>query len=125
MVYEIHSLNRRFSSLLSDAALDRERQKAGCFISIPQTVIESEIHSMVSRFKNVEQMMGTLRTGPTKGQRQVAAMGQVPSKHWGQLGPQLGMQRAASCPAARSTRAQTRHVVLLRGFWRHQCAMHG
>ncbi len=65
MVYEIHSLNRRFSSLLSDAALDRERQKAGCFISIPQTVIESEIHSMVSRFKNVEQMMETLIKGPT------------------------------------------------------------
>jgi hypothetical protein len=65
LVYEIHSLNRRFSSLLSDAAFDRERQKAGCFISIPQTVMESEIHSMVSKIKNVEQMMGTLIKGPT------------------------------------------------------------
>jgi hypothetical protein len=50
---------------LSDAAFDRERQKAGCFISIPQTVMESEIHSMVSKIKNVEQMMGTLIKGPT------------------------------------------------------------
>ncbi|XP_046459703.1 protein SERAC1-like [Daphnia pulex] len=65
LAYQIHSLNRRFSSLLSDAAVERERQKAGCYIAIPQTVIETEIHAMTSKLKNVEQMVETLMKGPT------------------------------------------------------------
>jgi hypothetical protein len=50
---------------LSDAAVERERQKAGCYIAVPQTVIETEIHSMTSKLKNVEQMVETFIKGPT------------------------------------------------------------
>ncbi|XP_057380018.1 protein SERAC1-like [Daphnia carinata] len=64
LAYEIHCLNRRFSSLLSDSALEKERQKGDCYITISQPSAEAEINGVISKFIGVEKLMETLMKGP-------------------------------------------------------------
>ncbi|XP_032784343.2 protein SERAC1 [Daphnia magna] len=64
LAYEILCLNRRFSSLLSDSALEKERQKGDCYITISQPTVEAEINGVISKFTDVEQLMETLMKGP-------------------------------------------------------------
>lgn len=64
LVYHIYCLKRRFSTLLSDAAVERENEKTDCYIATPQAGAEAEIHTMISKFLNVEQLMETLMKGP-------------------------------------------------------------
>lgn len=64
MAYHVLSLNRRFSSLLADAAIEREKQKNSCYIPTLQTSAEAEIHNVISKFLNLEQLVGTLMRGP-------------------------------------------------------------
>lgn len=64
LAYHIHRLKRRFSSLLSDAAIERENEKVGCYIAVPQAGVEAEIQGMISKFLSFEQLMETLMKGP-------------------------------------------------------------
>ena len=64
LAYQIQCLNRHFSTLLSDKAVEREHFNSGSYIAIPQSVGEAEIHGMISKVVNVEQMMEALMKGP-------------------------------------------------------------